>query len=612
MRDFIETEAVVKEYDSVILKRIAGYVKKYKAHFVLTIAALFVSTVGELLVPVLEQRLIDDAIMPRYLRIDAAPELVEVLDGHSKDELERIAGARNAIALPPYVFVPETTQLGISRNIKDRLEEAGILDGEPWYAWTGDEDSGGAAGAVSIKDLARLPLKEKAAVRRKDIRTLFVIVLVLLAVLVVVFLATFVQIVSASLVGQKVMRDIRTQLFAHATSLSTGFLSRSPVGRIVTRLTGDVETINEFFTSVVVALLKDLAVMAGVIVTLFYLSSSLALIVVACLPPVLITTAVSRIRARDAFRRQRVASSAINAHLSERLSLLPIVQLFRREKKSEAEYAERNDELLAANMDEMYVFAVFRPIVEFLAVLTTAAVIAAGANAVLNLNLSLGTLIAFINLVAMFYAPVMDISEKYTILQSAMAGGERVFALLDEAHKIPDVAEPRHRDVEGAVEFKNVSFSYKEGETVLKNLSFKVERGQRAAIVGYTGAGKTTVANILTRLWDIDEGSIALDGVDVKTLPLSLLRRSILPVLQDVFLFSGSIAENISLGLPLTREEIRAAAAAVHADAFIEKLPDGYDSVLSEGAGNISAGQKQLISFARVIAHNPKVVILDE
>jgi ATP-binding cassette subfamily B protein len=264
-------------------------------------------------------------------------------------------------------------------------------------------------------------------------------------------------------------------------------------------------------------------------------------------------------------------------------------------------------------MAEMYVYATFRPIVDFLSTLTTAAVIAVGANLVLNLSLSLGVLIAFINLVALFYSPVMDIAEKYTLLQSAMAGGERVFALMDVNEKIPDTGKHHiENNITGEVKFDHVSFAYKEGEEVLKDLSFTVKPGEMAAIVGYTGAGKTTITNVLTRLWDIQRGTITLDGVLIEEIPLPELRRAVLPVLQEVFLFSGSVADNISLGLSLDREAIVEAAKAVHADAFIRALPQGYDTILSEGATNISSGQRQLLSFARVIAHNPAMVILDE
>jgi ATP-binding cassette subfamily B protein len=292
---------------------------------------------------------------------------------------------------------------------------------------------------------------------------------------------------------------------------------------------------------------------------------------------------------------------------------IQVVQLFLGEKRSKREFGSRNEEFRKANMAEMYVYATFRPIIDFLSTFTTAVVIAVGANFVLNLSLSLGVLIAFINLVSLFYAPVMDIAEKYTLLQSAMAGGERVFALLDTEEKIPDTGKRNiEGNVRGNVAFNHVSFAYKDGEEVLKDLHFDIKSGEMAAIVGYTGAGKTTITNVLTRLWDIQKGDITLDNIPIEQIPLAELRRSILPVLQEVFLFSGTVAENIALGLPLERDAIIEAAKTVHAHEFISCLPQGYDTVLSEGASNISSGQRQLLSFARVIAHDPALVILDE
>jgi ATP-binding cassette subfamily B protein len=407
------------------------------------------------------------------------------------------------------------------------------------------------------------------------------------------------------------MKDMRLALFKKTLGQSTAFLSRSPVGRIVTRLTGDVETINEFFGSVLLAFLKDLSIMIGVFILLFVLSWRLALVVLLTLPPVAIVANISRIKSRDAFRRQRIASSGLNSYLSERLSGIQVVQLFRGEAKSREQFAARNRDYLAASIKEMQVFAAFRPFMDWLGSITTAAILVFGAIFFLDLQVSLGVLFAFINLADMFYSPVKDIAEKYTTLQSAMAGAERVFKLLDTEEAIPD--KGGHRvDIRGHIEFREVHFSYKKGEEVIRGLSFKVEPGQTCAIVGYTGAGKTTITNLLTRLYDYDSGDILLDGRSIRDYPLPALRKAALPVLQEVFLFSGTVADNIGLGLALSREEIEAAARAVYADDFIRALPQGYDTVLSEGATNISSGQRQLISFARVIAANPSVVILDE
>jgi ATP-binding cassette subfamily B protein len=462
-----------------------------------------------------------------------------------------------------------------------------------------------------VNDLYALGSRASAVIREGDISDISRGGLIFVVALVLVFIFTFSQTWTANLISQRVMKDMRLDLFKKTLSQSTAFLSRHPVGRIVTRLTGDVETIDEFFTTVLTAFLKDLSILAGVLITLFILSPKLAICVVLTLPPVMLTIFISRLKARDAFRRQRTASSKVYAYLAEHLAGIQVVQLFRREEKSNREFSGRNRELLDANLGEMYVFATFRPIVEWLATFSAAVVIVVGSKMVLSLSVSLGVLIAFVNLVQMFFAPVTDIAEKYTLLQSAMAGAEKVFTLMDTNERISDEG-CRSGTIRGHIEFDNVHFAYKQGEDVLRGLSFAIKPGEMAAIVGYTGAGKTTIINVLSRLWDIDSGEIRIDGSPIRDIPLGDLRRAVLPVLQDVFLFSGTVADNISLGLELSQEQIIEAAKAVHAHEFISRLPDGYQTMLSEGASNISSGQRQLISFARVIAHNPHVVILDE
>ena len=507
---YFDTDDITKEYDSRIVKRILKYLKPYKRLVVIALAALLISTLGEIVIPVLLQRIIDDAILVK--------------------------------------------------NVSYLVQ-----------------------GCV-----------------------------VYFILLIVVFVFTFIQTWTANLMTQAVMKDIRLGLFEKTLSQSTGYLSRHPVGRIVTRLTSDVQTMDEFFTTVLIAFLKDISIMAGTLVVMFMLSPQMALVVLVTLPPVVVLTLISRVKARDAFRRQRTASSRVYSYLAERLAGMQVVQYFMQEKKSIREFREGNHELLHANLGEMYVFATFRPLVEWFATFTLAAVLVVGSRFFLSLSLSLGVLIAFINLVQMFFNPVTDIAEKYTMLQSAMAGGEKVFKLMDTDEQIPDTGAIEPGVLTPAIEFENVHFSYKEGEEVLKGLSFSVKPGEMAAIVGFTGTGKTTIINVLTRLWDVNAGEIRLDGIPVKNIPLAGLRSSVMPVNQDIVLFSGTIEENISLGLQLSSEEIIEAAKTVHAHEFISSLPDGYKTVLSERAANISTGQRQLISFARVIAHNPKVVILDE
>ena len=626
---YFETDTITKEYDSRLIRRMLSYIKPYRLLAILTISALLISTLGELYIPVLQQSIIDNAILARFMAFNGGVERHD-LGAEAAAAYGELTSLPGTIALGDMIFVPQSRHTALQGRVERELRDKGSLDETWWYAFSyrpgapaeeiireherfflRADNGGNIHAAIRTADLYLLPPAQIAVIRGADIARLIRGGIIFLAALIVVFIFTFSQTWTSNLISQRVMKDMRLGLFNKTLAQSTAFLSRHPVGRIVTRLTGDVETIDEFFTTVLAAFLKDLSVMAGVLVTLFIMSPRLALCVVATLPPVVVLTLISRVKARDAFRRQRTATSKVYAYLAERLAGIQIVQLFRREEKSNREFTERNRELLAANLGEMYVFATFRPFVEWLSTFTAAVVIVVGSKMILSLSISLGVLIAFINLVQMFYAPVTDIAEKYTLLQSAMAGGERVFKLMDTDEHIPDEGK-RSITLNGHVEFDHVNFAYKKGEDVLRDLSFAVKPGEMAAIAGYTGAGKTTIINVLSRLWDVDSGEIRLDGVPVKDIPLSELRHAVLPVLQDVFLFSGTVEENISLGLELSREQIIEAAQAVHAHEFISRLPDGYQTVLSEGAANISSGQRQLISFARVIAHNPRVVILDE
>ena len=631
MADYFETDTITKEYDSVLVRRILSYLKPYRLLVILTLAALVVSTLCELFIPVLQQRIIDGSVLARFLMLKNTGTERQNLSAAAMSVCDEFSALPGTLNTEDFIFIQQNQRTVMQGRVEQELRDKNILDTAFWYAFTckindsaaaviqkhesqfliAENSSGTITAAIRMTDLYLLTTDEIAVIRGGDIKNVIRGGMIFFILLLLSFVFTFSQIWTANLMSQRVMKDMRLNLFNRTITQSTAFLSRHPVGRIVTRLTGDVETIDEFFTTVLAAFLKDLSVMAGVLVTLFILSPKLALCVLATLPPVALLTLISRIKARDAFRRQRTASSKVYAYLAERLAGVQVVQLFRREERSNVEFAGRNRELLNANLGEMYVFATFRPFVEWFSTLTAAVVIVVGSKMILSLSISLGVLIAFVNLVQMFFSPVTDIAEKYTLLQSAMAGGERVFALMDTNEQIPNDGQ-KSIAIRGHVEFDNVRFAYKKGEDVLRGLNFSIKPGEMAAIVGYTGAGKTTIINVLSRLWDVDSGDIRLDGISVKDIPLNELRRAVLPVLQDVFLFSGTVTENISLGLELTEEQVIEAAKAVHAHEFISRLNNGYQTMLSEGATNISSGQRQLISFARVIAHNPQVVILDE
>ncbi len=646
MAEYFETEEVTKEFDSGIFRRIMAYARPYRGKAVLAAIALGVSTLGEIFLPVLSQRIVDRALMPSFSRI-ALPAAGKAAALASSPRATRIGG---------WAYLRTSALKALSAAEEEALSSSGALDREAWYiipAGTASDEAlaalaprgialerGEAGAALRRSDLLALPSPEALALRSDDLRYLSIGCGLFLAVLLAILASTFAQTWLSSLLGQYVMKDLRLDLFRKTVSQSLAFLGRHPVGRLVTRMTSDVETINEFFTSVVVAFMKDLSVMAGVIAAFFILDPGLALVAILTLPPVAVLASVGRVKARDAFRSQRTWLAKVNAFLSEHLSGAAVVKLFTREDASRREFAEKNGELLRAGLGEMRVYSVFRPLVDFLGSSSTAVIVWAGARFLLHGEISLGTLIAFINLVRMFYSPVQDIAEKYTLLQSAMAGGERVFKLLDADEAIPDpagrAASAANRAeaalpggaagarrgtplvtgsaplVRGDIEFKNVGFSYKEGEPVIRDLSFRVRAGETVAIVGYTGAGKTTIANLITRMWDRSSGEILLDGRDVRSYPLAELRSAVQPVPQDVFLFSGSVKDNIAMGIPMDEECVRAAARAVGAEDFILALEGGYDAKLSEGAANLSSGQRQLVSFARALAQDPRVIILDE
>jgi ATP-binding cassette subfamily B protein len=625
--DFFETDDIVKDYDATIVARIFSYVRPYQALLVWSVLALALSTLGELLLPVLVQRTIDDSLVVSWSALAPGAYDDARLAGVLEDQDIRNAGG--------LLFVRRASLSSLPDPVLDDLVSGGLVDPGPFYLtpWmdmaTLPENIRRETGSLStVTDgpaladgwfvapeayILALAPADARILRVADRRVVALNGSFFMILLVIVLLSTFVQTWTTSLIGQKVMKDLRMDLFRHTTAQSLSFLSRQPVGRLVTRLTSDVETINEFFTSVVVAFVKDISIMVGVLGVLFVMSPRLALVTALSLPPVLFAATISRRKARDAFRRQRTWLSKVNAFIAEHVSGVSVVKLFCREAASAAEFERHDRELLNANLGEMYVFATFRPLIEFFSSTSVAVILWFGAGMHGRNLITLGTLIAFVNLIRMFYTPLQDISEKYTILQSAMAGGERVFKLLDSDDRVPEqarVAMPGF--VRGHIEFRNVWFAYRGEDWVIKDLSFKVEPGETVAIVGYTGAGKSTVAALLARLWDVQKGGIFLDGTPLRDLPLGGLRSAIRPVMQDVFLFSGTVAENIDLGLNLPRDALERAAIAVNADDFIRALPDGYDTSLGEGAATLSSGQRQLLSFARVVAHEPSIVVLDE
>lgn len=601
----IELETKGKVVDRKVIRRTLKFVKPYIKTLVLAFIFLIIASAAQLFMPIITRRAVDFHILPPYVVIKE-PELID------KYELSKyIVPLEDGTILIRRPDLP--------RQIAADLEKEKAFGNEKYIVTRkiipGKEDifiktlDGRYAVEYSkVNVFSKIQILE---VRKEDLQKVYELALILFIVLLIQFISSFLQSYSLQYVTQKVMYDTRIAVSKHLFNLPLSYFDRNPAGRLVTRATNDISALAEMLSSVLIYLLKDFIVIIGVLAIMFRMNVKLTLLVLSVSPLLLAVTLLFRIKLRDAFRKVRAKLSQLNAFLQESISGIRIIQIFNLENLFRNKFSHNNKELFDATIQQLYVFATFRPLIDLLRATAVALVIWIGGGEVIRNMLTFGSLIAFLSYIDMLFQPITEFSEKYNIMQSAMAAGERIFELLDTPPEFK--GKGLKKEIQGKVEFRNVWLYYEPENWILKDVSFKVNRGETLAIVGPTGAGKTSIISALFGFYPVQKGQILIDDIPIEEYDLDYLRSQMGIVLQDVFIFSGEVKKNISLfNKNITDEQIQEAAKNVYASYFIEKLEGGYNSILGERGASLSVGERQLLSFARALALNPKILVLDE
>jgi ABC-type multidrug transport system fused ATPase/permease subunit len=626
-RDFgyMEEGKLGKPYNLRLLKRLAKYAIPYKRTVSVCLLLAILITMLGLVLPYFSKIAIDRYILSSWYSVN----LSMMGDQRSKEFLNKYGHLTESDETGSYALLANSNIKKIDPAELYEYRSQGLISDERLYkAWLDNEDivhlmeEGGTflikmedgSIALPIENLKKLEIKDILRIRAGDFRGLTFVGIALLGVLLFSFLLEYWENYLLEYTGQNIMQDIRLELFQRMQSRALSFFNRHPVGQLVTRVTNDIENLNEMFKSVLVTFFKDIFILIGIIAVLIYLNWKLAIVSFLILPLIFGFTLLFSSLMREAFRELREKVAKLNAFQQERFAGMQIIQLFAREKFQMNNFAALNHENYLAGMKQLRLFSVFVPVMELISSFAVALIIWYGGGKVIADQLSLGSLVAFISYIQMFFRPIREISEKYNIMQLAMASTERIFEFMDNGEEIPEPEAPEHLEkLAGRVEFKDVVFSYEKDRPVLRDLSFEIKQGEMVAVVGATGAGKTTLVNLIERFYDPDSGAVLLDGIDIKKLPKRELRSVIGLVMQDVFLFSGTVEENISLGRQvLGPETINEAIETANAGLLIKRMPGGIHQQISEGGTTLSGGERQLLSFARALASHPGILILDE
>jgi ATP-binding cassette subfamily B multidrug efflux pump len=579
---YFEESELGKPYDVKLLKRLYPFARPYRLLLFGSIGLVLLITALDLALPYVTKVAIDRYIVPQMSRMknDNSP-------------------AREAAKRFLKADMTDPAQRAVVRKYSHLFEIKGNTALLPYEA------------------LSELKKPDLAVLRRHDFAGLTFISVFFLTLVIMDFGLNFAQTIIMEYTGHMIMHDLRMRLFTHIQDLAVEFFTRNPVGRLVTRVTNDVENMHELFTSIISLIFKDLFLLAGIAAVMLAMNWKLALVSFTVLPFVLYASLHYSKRARDIFRVLRIKIAEINTRFAETISGIRIIQLFRQEMNNYDRFKQLNHENYLAGMQQINVLALFLPLIEFLGMVAVALVIFYGGGRVIGGTLSLGALVAFISYIRMFFRPIRDLAEKYSILQNAMASAERIFLIMDTADSLPPPVDfkkgPLPLERIDNLKLENVFFSYVEGEPVLKDISLTIRAGETVAVVGPTGAGKTSLINLITRFYDPTSGRVVINGINLKNLESSEFRSKMALVMQDPFLFSGTIRENIFDSThPASEKEMQVVIAAANCEDLIERLPNGLDTVLGEGGSLISSGERQLISIARVFARAPQLILFDE